>query len=252
MPLGFLRLFVCCLRSGRGRRELRAEFAGGEVVEGAEAAGELSIGQAALAVELAEMIRGGAFAFQRIAFHTRQDEVAVGIAPIFRARHDVIEAPLAGVGPSETIKTPAMLPRVDGWAQPCILEKIHFFQIALGLPSNTAILAKVGPQRANLAWQMHLDQVTLLAPFDQAQSPEVGEAAHGVAACFSGNAHAAGQPAHREAEAKLSLKPAVPQEKAIDRAVRGGEAQARRENILKLFPHTQGIGYFAFHGSSFL
>ena len=84
---------------------MRAEFAGGEVVEGAEAAGELSVGQAALALELAEMIRGRPFAFQRVAFHTSQDEVAVGIASVLRAGDDVIDAALAGAGPSETIKT---------------------------------------------------------------------------------------------------------------------------------------------------
>jgi hypothetical protein len=83
---------------------------------------------------------------------------------------------------------------------------------------------------------MHLDKVPLLAPFDQAQSPEVGEAAHGVAAGFPGNAHAAGHPPHREPESELSFKAAVPQQVRINCTIRGGEAQARRENILELFP----------------
>ena len=74
LPLGGL------YRCARGVIERRTEFADGEVVEGAEAAGELGVGQAALAVELAKMIRGGVFAFQRIALHACQDEVAVGIA----------------------------------------------------------------------------------------------------------------------------------------------------------------------------
>jgi len=41
--------------------ERRRELAGGEGVEGTEAAGEFDGGQAALAIESAEKIRGGAF-----------------------------------------------------------------------------------------------------------------------------------------------------------------------------------------------
>ena len=59
------------------RGKLRVEFAGGEVVEGAKASGELNVGQAAFAIEPAEMICGGAFAFQRNAFHTTTDTVNV-------------------------------------------------------------------------------------------------------------------------------------------------------------------------------
>ena len=71
-----MRVTFWVARSGK----LRAEFAGGEVVEGAEAAGELSVGQAALAVELAEMIRGRPFAFQRVAFQ-RERWARGGLTP---------------------------------------------------------------------------------------------------------------------------------------------------------------------------
>ena len=108
------------------------EFAGGDVVEGAEAAGELGVGQPALAVELAKMVRGGALTFQRIAFHTSQDEVAVGIASVLRAQNDVIEALLARAGPPKAIKTHITLAGADGGAQPCVLEKIEFFRINCG------------------------------------------------------------------------------------------------------------------------
>src|SRR5258706_13932959 len=43
----------------RLRRKARAEFAGGEGIQGAEAGGKLDVGQAALAVERAGKIRGG-------------------------------------------------------------------------------------------------------------------------------------------------------------------------------------------------
>lgn len=59
----------------------RPEFAGGEGVEGAEAAVEFGVGQAALAIEAAKKILGAGFTFGGIAFDAGGDEVAVGIAP---------------------------------------------------------------------------------------------------------------------------------------------------------------------------
>jgi len=70
-----------------GKRRL--EFAGGEVVEGAQAGGEFGGVQVALAVEAAEKIVGGPFSFLRIAFYATRDQVAVGIAPRPRPWHDV-------------------------------------------------------------------------------------------------------------------------------------------------------------------
>jgi len=75
----------------RLRKQRRAELAGGEGVEGAEAGGEFGGGQAALAVEAAEKI-GGGFPFLGVAFHAAGDQVAVGTAPRPRLRHDVVQA----------------------------------------------------------------------------------------------------------------------------------------------------------------
>src|SRR5713101_5516793 len=74
--------------AGKGRTEL----AGGESVEGAEAGGEFGGGQATLAVEAAEKIVGRLFSFLGVAFHATRDQVAVGIAPQARLRHDVVQA----------------------------------------------------------------------------------------------------------------------------------------------------------------
>jgi hypothetical protein len=69
----------------------RAEFAGGEGVEGAEAGGEFGGGQAALAVEAVEKILRRLFSFLRVAFYATRDQVAVGIAPQPHPRHDVVQ-----------------------------------------------------------------------------------------------------------------------------------------------------------------
>jgi hypothetical protein len=51
-------------------RKWRDELAGGEVIEGAEAAGELVGAQAAVAVEPAEKLFGGALGLIGVAFQT--------------------------------------------------------------------------------------------------------------------------------------------------------------------------------------
>src|SRR5947209_20098083 len=95
----------------------RAKLARGEGVEGAEADGEFGGGQAALAVEAAEKIVGGLFPFLDVAFHTAGDQVAVGIAPQPRLRHEVVQALHRRRGPAQTVKALAALARVDGLSQ---------------------------------------------------------------------------------------------------------------------------------------
>ncbi len=129
-----------------GRERRRAEFAGGEGVEGAEAGGELGGGQAAVVVEPAEKVRSGAFAFERVAFQARRDEVAVGVAPRGHARHDVIDALVSRVGWPQAIKAAAALARVDGLAQRRRLPKIHIFQAdGRGGRSRFARFEKIAP-----------------------------------------------------------------------------------------------------------
>ena len=107
----------------------RRELAGGEGVEGAEAFGEFSIGQAALAIEPAEIIAGGAVAFAGIALQTAGNEVAVGIAAQKDTRHDMVDAPRRGRKPPPAIKTTAAFPRMDGLAQRRVLHEIHFIEV---------------------------------------------------------------------------------------------------------------------------
>jgi len=75
------------------RHQRRAELAGGEVFQGAEACVEFGGGQAALAVERAQKIRRRTVTLARVAFDTAGNQVAVGIAPEAHAWHNVVEAP---------------------------------------------------------------------------------------------------------------------------------------------------------------
>jgi hypothetical protein len=95
------------------RREWGNQFTGGEVIEGAEAAGELVGAQAAVAVERAYKFHGVAVRLQWVAIQTARDEVAVGIAAEAGPRDDVIEAPSLGNEAAQTIEAMAALAGVD-------------------------------------------------------------------------------------------------------------------------------------------
>ncbi len=105
------------------------ELAGSEGVEGAETGVEFGDGEAALAVEPAEKIGGGTLAFERIAFETRGNQVAIGVVSRPDAGHDVVEAVDAGVSAAQTIKTVAAFAEVDGLAQGAGLEEVEFFEV---------------------------------------------------------------------------------------------------------------------------
>src|SRR5260370_36011854 len=92
----------------------RDELAGGQIVQGAEAAAELVGAQAAVAVERTYKLDGVAVGLQRVAIQTTRDEGAVGIATEAGLRDDVVEAPSLGNGASQRIKAMAALAGVDG------------------------------------------------------------------------------------------------------------------------------------------
>src|SRR5260370_39683640 len=157
-------------------RQARTEVGGGEVVEGAEAGGEFGGGQAALAVEAADKIVGGLFSFLREAFYSSRNQVAVGIAPQPRPRHDVVQALDCRRGVTQAVEALVALARGDGLSQRHAPRKLpllevrrragaHFFFLGGG-PAFDAIQ----PHGANLFGQPHLHYVPQFAALHQAQT----------------------------------------------------------------------------------
>src|SRR6266700_4143338 len=116
------------LRFGRGEGQGRGELAGGEGVEGAEAAGEFAFGQLALAEERAKKILGAALAFLRVAFQAGRDEIAVGVAPRLCERKDVVEALHVRGEQAQTIEATASLARMDRLAQGFGAQEVFVFE----------------------------------------------------------------------------------------------------------------------------
>src|SRR5216683_637117 len=184
---------------------------------------------------------GGTLAFERIAFEAGGNQVAIGVAARPGTWHDVVEALDARVGAAETIKTMAAFAEVDGLAQGAGLEEVEAFEVG-GLRGAGGA--------ANLVGQADIDDVAGFAATDEVERTEDDEAADRFTHRAGADANAAGKPGHGEAELELAFETAVADEMRIDGAVGDGQAQAREEEVLELFPKTFNIQFFAFHGGS--
>src|SRR5260370_475454 len=242
---------------GCGGEDGRGELGRGEGGGGAGAGVEFGGGQAALAVEPAEKIGGGTLSFERIAFETGRNQVAIGVVPGPGAGHDVVEALDARVGAAQTIKTMAAFAEVDGQAQGAGLEEVELFQVgglrlAGGADDGDGSRhgGQAGAKAANLVGQEHRDDVAGFAAADEAERTADDEATDRFAHGAGADTDAAGEPGHGEAELGPDLETAVADEMRIDGAVGDGQAQPREEKVLELFPEMFYIQFFALHGGS--
>jgi hypothetical protein len=203
-------------------RKWRDEFAGGQVVQGAEAAGELVKAQAAVAVEPAYKLDGGALGFIGVAIETTRDEIAVSIAAEPRLRDNVVEAPSLADETAQTIEATATFAGVDGPAELAGLEEVGFREAGVGGSSGGAAgCAFSSAQSANFLGQAHTNDVMgLAAAFKQAQDAARNQAAHRLASSFLRQANMASKPGHRKADAELPFEAAMPEKMRIDGAVR--------------------------------
>jgi 3-hydroxyisobutyrate dehydrogenase-like beta-hydroxyacid dehydrogenase len=92
-------------------REARAEFAGGEGIQSAEAGGKLDLGQAALAMQPPEKICRAEIVFLAVALVAAANQVAPGIVPELRKRDDVIQAASCRANAAQAIKARVAKPR---------------------------------------------------------------------------------------------------------------------------------------------
>src|SRR6266571_5262380 len=148
----------------------RAELACGEIFQGAKTAVEFGGRQAALAVESAQKIRGGTVALARVAFDTRGNQVAVGVASEAHAWHDVVEALHVGGSAAEAVKAGAAFAIVNGFAERPGFQEIRGFERrGSRLPGELEGATFARAEGADLLGQAHLHEMAGLAAFEQAQ-----------------------------------------------------------------------------------
>jgi hypothetical protein len=85
------------------------------------------------------------------------------------------------------------------------------------------------------------------AAFEQAQSPKLIQAAHGLAHRSIGKTQFGGYRHYRKLQAELAYNERMAQEIGVDGAIENGQAETRGENILKLHPEESGVQFFGFH-----
>src|SRR6266571_5724159 len=150
-------------------RERRAELAGGEVFQGAEASVEFGRRQAALAVERAQKIPGRAVGLARVAFDAAGNQVAVGVASEARAWNDVVEALHMSGSAAKAVKASAAFAIVNGLAERPGFQEIRGFERrGRRLPRGPrgqcrAVFALA--ERTDLLGQAHLHEMAGLAAF---------------------------------------------------------------------------------------
>src|SRR5258707_14131603 len=111
------------------RIKARAEFAGGEGIQGTEAGGKLDLGQAALAMQPPEKICRGEIVFLAVALLAAGNQVAPGIIPELCKRDDVIQAAGCGSNAAQAIKAAAAFSGVNGAGQPRGFQEVEIVEI---------------------------------------------------------------------------------------------------------------------------
>ena len=207
----------------RLRRKARAEFAGGEGIQGAEAGGKLDVGQAALAVERPEKIRGGEIAFVDVACLTAGNEIAAGVVAELCTWDDMIEAAGCGGKAAQAIKTAAAFSGMNGPAQPRGFQEVEILEVEGASTASGAAGNLAWASGANLTGEAYLDHVTRLAAFHEAQDTLRDEAAHRPANGVVGETRTTSEPEDGELEPKLSFETAMADEMRVDHAVGGGQ-----------------------------
>lgn len=108
-------------------------------------------------------------------------------------------------------------------------------------------MVRLGKPSTNLLWQEHLDEVPVVAAFDQAKRTTIDKATQGSTNSVTANTDAFGEPQLREAQTMPAFEPSVTKKMRIGGAVDHVETQVGHDKIIQLFPHVCRIRHFPFH-----
>lgn len=225
---------------GQGWREL----AGGEGVKGAEALGKFGGGQAAHAVEAAEIIRSRNPGFAHVAVEAAGDQIAIAARPVADLGHDVVQAELRPGDVPKAVKASPALAAMNRVAQVLLGGEIQRLQIDFG----AGAVETAG--RANFMGQKEFHDVAAVRPGSNTQGAFSSQAAESAARRGGIETERPGEPGNREAIPTAPLQAGVATQQGVRGALDHGEAQAGHEKVFEVFPGLFGVGFFVFHGAS--
>src|SRR5260370_30953397 len=136
---------------------------------------------------------------------------------------------------------------MDGAAQSRMFQKIKILEVVGTIGKEGAEEVWTGGDGGNLLGQADLNHMARFAELHKAQHTARDEPADGPAYGVAAEADTPSEPGNGKPELKPSFQAAVTEKMSIDDAVGSGQAETRRQ-VLELFPHPFGVGFFVFHG----
>ena len=135
---------------------------------------------------------------------------------------------------------------MDGAAQSRMFQKIHLLEVIGAIGTQGARVVWTGGDGGNLIGQADLNHMARFAAFHEAQEAARDEPADGPAHGVGAETDTPSEPGNGKAELKLSFQATVTEKMSKDDAIGSGQAETRRQ-VLELFPHPFGAGFFVFH-----
>jgi len=168
-------------------------------------------GEAAFAVENAQIVGSGHVGFEGVAFEAAGNEVAIGIASGADTRDHVIEAADVRGSAAKTIEADAAFAIVKSFAEGPSAHEVGGFESGRrsGIGRGAVEVMVIGDdgvagvESGDLLGAAHLDDVAEFAAFDEAESAEFIEATDGQADGSTGKAETFGDGADGKREARF-------------------------------------------------
>ena len=130
-----------------------------------------------------------------------------------------------------------------------MFEEVQLLEVVGAIGAQGAGVVWTGGDRGNLLGQEDFNDMARFAAFHKAQDAARDEPTDGPAHGIAAETDTPSEPGNGKPELKLSFQAAVTEKMSVDDAVGSGQAETRRQ-VLELFPHPFGVGFFVFHGWS--
>src|SRR5260370_7243539 len=127
-----------------------------------------------------------------------------------------------------------------------MFQKVQILEVVGAIGKEGAGDVWTGVDGGNLLGQADLNHMARFAAFHETQDAARDESADGPAHGVPAETDTPSEPGNGKPELKLSFQVAVTEKMSIDDAVGSGQTETRRQ-VLELFPHPFGAGFFGFH-----
>ena len=209
-----------------------------EGVEGEEAGGELVVGEARGAEELAQKFGGGTIAFARVAVETARDNIAKGMIAACGDGNDMVEGGGFRAKFAKAVETGIIFTAQNGGAETAVVKTVggvEFFQIARGIGLHAA---------GDFAGEENVERVSGEAAVGDADAALLGEMAEVKARGGMAGAEARGEASIGNERDAFAFGARVAQQMVVHGAFAGAEEQIGHEVVFDVFADLGKVQWF--------